>query len=69
MTTKWIAALAAASLATTPATAQVNRAPTPVDEAESIAGGIAPVWIAALLMVVAAVVILTGDDDDAPVSP
>lgn len=69
--TKWIAALAAMSMIAAPATAQITRSATPVEENESLAGGLGPVWVAALLMVVAAVVILSGegDDDDLPVSP
>lgn len=67
--TKWIAALAAISLATAPAAAQAARAGTPVEEAESLAGGIGVAWIIAALMVVAAIAILSEDDDDAPVSP
>jgi hypothetical protein len=70
MMTKWIAALAALSLAATPAAAQVDRAAAPVEEAESLAGGLGVAWIAAALMVVAAIVILTNDDEgDFPVSP
>ena len=69
MMTKWIAALAAASLAATPAVAQAGRAPAPVDEAESLGGGNTVAWIFALVMAVGAVLILLDDDDDAPVSP
>lgn len=69
MMTKWIAALAALSLAATPAVAQPGRTSAPVEQTESLGGGIGLAWIAAALMVVAAIVILTGDDDEGPVSP
>jgi hypothetical protein len=67
--TKWIAALAAFSFMTAPAAAEISRASAPVEEVESLSGGIGIAWILAALMVVAAIVILTNDDDERPVSP
>jgi hypothetical protein len=68
--TKWIAALAAASLATAPVIAQAapaSRSAAPVSEAESL-GGPAIAWIFAAVMVVGAILILIDDDDDVPAS-
>ena len=70
--TKWIAALAAASLATAPVTAQAalaSRSAAPVADTESLTGGLTIAWIFAAVMVVGAILILTDDDDDVPVSP
>jgi hypothetical protein len=68
MMTKWIAVLAAASLAATPAAAQPIRTAAPVDETESLRGGHAIAWIMAAIMVVGAILIIT-DDDEVPSSP
>lgn len=69
--TRWIAALAAVSLVATPAAAQASRTPAPVEDAESLTGGIGAAWIIAALMAAAAILLLTGDDDndDLPTSP
>lgn len=71
MITKWIAALAAASLAAAPAAAaQTARTAAPVDDREGLAGGVGVVWIAALAVAIGAIIILSDDDDDEePVSP
>lgn len=69
--TKWIAALAAVSLAAAPAAAQASRTAAPVEDAETLTGGATIAWIMAAIMVVGAVLILTDDDDngDLPTSP
>jgi predicted metal-binding membrane protein len=70
MTTKWIAALAAASLTAAPLAAQVNRNPAPVDESQSLAGGSVVAWIMAGLLVAGVIFVLVDDDDDeSPASP
>ena len=68
MINKWIAAIAAAGLAAGPAAAQA-RVPSPVEQADSLGGGHAAAWIAALVMVIGAILILTDDDNDLPESP
>jgi len=69
--TKWIAALAAVTLAASPAAAQASRAAAPVEDAESLTGGTTIAWIFAAIMVIGAIIILTQDDDenDLPSSP
>ena len=67
--TKWIAALAAVSLATAPAAAQTGRAPAPIEDAESLAGGATIAWIMAAIMAIGAILIITDDGDDLPTSP
>ena len=68
--TKWIAALAAVSLAAAPAAAQASRTAAPVGETETLTGGATIAWIIAALMVVGAILIITDDDDsDLPTSP
>jgi hypothetical protein len=67
--TKWIAALAALSFITAPAAAEISRASAPVEEVDSLSGGIGIAWILAALMVVAAIVILSDEDDERPLSP
>jgi hypothetical protein len=72
MMAKWIAALAAASLATAPVTAQAapaGRGAAPVADTESLGRGSAVAWVFAAVMVLGAILILTDDDDDVPVSP
>jgi hypothetical protein len=71
MMTKWIAALAAASLAASPAVAQATRTAARVEEADSLRGGNALPWVFAIVMVIGAILILSDDDDDAdfPASP
>jgi len=66
--TKWIIALAVASLATAPAAAQAGRAVAPVGDTESLTQGATVAWIFAAIMVIGAILILT-DDEDAPSSP
>lgn len=67
---KWIAALAAVSLATAPAAAQASRTAAPVEDAESQVQGATFAWIVAAIMVIGAILIITqDDDDDAPSSP
>jgi hypothetical protein len=65
--TKWIAALAAVSLATAPAAAQASRTSTPVGDTEALTRGATIAWIIALIMAVGAVLIIS--DDDEPASP
>ena len=68
--TKWIAVLAAGSLAAAPAAAQPIRTGAPVDEADSLSGGPAIAWVLALVMAVGAIWIIVDDDDDGvPSSP
>ena len=69
--TKWIAALAAVSLAAAPAAAQASRTAAPVEDAESLTGGATIAWIMAAIMAIGAVLIITEDNDenDAPSSP
>lgn len=69
--TKWIAALAAVTLAASPAAAQASRAAAPVEDAESLTSGTTIAWIFAAIMVIGAIIILTQDDDenDLPSSP
>ena len=62
--TKWIAALAAVTLATAPAAAQASRAAAPVEDAESLTSGATIAWIMAAIMVIGAILIITNDDDD-----
>lgn len=72
MTTKWIAALAAASLAAAPAAAAqtTSRTAAPIGDSEELAGGVGVVWIAALAVAIGAIIILSDDDDnEEPVSP
>jgi hypothetical protein len=72
MMTKWIAALAAVSLAATPAAAQASRTAAPVEDTASLTGSGATIaWIMAAIMVIGAILIITQDDDDdeAPSSP
>jgi hypothetical protein len=64
MMTKWIAALAAVSLAATPAVAQASRTGAPVENAESLDGGSALPWVFAVVMAIGAILILIDDDDD-----
>ena len=67
---KWIAALAAASLAAAPVAAQPIRTAAPVEETESLGGGLGMAWVAALILVVGAILIIAdNDDDDLPLSP
>lgn len=78
---KWIAALAALSLATAPAAAQASRtadssaapasrAAAPVGDTESLTSGATIAWIMAVIMVIGAILIITDDDDnEAPSSP
>ena len=67
---KWIAALAAVSLAATPAAAQATRAAAPVENAEALTGGIWIAWVMAALVAIAAVLIITDDNEsDLPTSP
>jgi hypothetical protein len=66
MMRKWIAAVAAASLAATPAMAQAaDRATAPVKAHDNINGGsgIWIAWVMAALVVVAAIVAATHEDD------
>ena len=65
--TKWLAALAAASLAAAPAAAEPIRTAAPAGETESLRGGLGVAWLIALIMVVGAVLIIS--DDDGPSSP
>lgn len=68
--TKWIAALAAVSLAAAPAAAQATRTAASVDDTESLTGGATIAWIMAAIMAIGAVLIITDDDDsDLPSSP
>lgn len=68
--TKWIAALAAVSLATAPAAAQASRTAAPVGDTESLTGGATIAWVMAALMVIGAILIITDDDEsDLPTSP
>lgn len=68
--TKWIVALAAVSLAATPAAAEASRAAAPVDETESLTGGATVAWVFAAIMAIGAILIITDDDDnDLPTSP
>ena len=70
MTTKWIAAIAAASLTATPLAAQVSRTAAPVEESQSLGGGSIVAWIMAGLVVGGLIWVLVDDDDeDFPVSP
>ena len=66
MATRWIAALAAVSLAGAPAAAQASRNAAPVDESETLGGGLGFAWIMAAVMVIGAILIIV-DDDDEPV--
>ena len=68
--TKWIAALAALTLAAAPAAAQASRAASPVDDAETLTSGTTIAWVFAVLMAIGAIVIITDDDgNDLPSSP
>ena len=67
--TKWIAALATASLAAAPVAAQPMRTAAPVDQAESLGGGIGIAWVFAAIMVVGAILVIADDGDDLPRSP
>jgi hypothetical protein len=69
--TKWIAALAAVSLAAAPAAAQANRTAAPVEDTDSLAGGATVAWAMAVIMVIGAILIITddGDGSDLPSSP
>ena len=70
MMTKWIAALAAISMASAPGAAQASRTAAPVEESDALGGGSGAAWIIAAAMVIAAILILTDDDDvDLPTSP
>jgi hypothetical protein len=70
MMTRWIAALAAVSLAAAPAAAEANRTAAPIKESDSIGGGIGAVWVLAAAMVLGFIlVVLDDDDDDLPESP
>jgi hypothetical protein len=62
--TKWIAALAAVTLATAPAAAQAARTAAPVEDGESLTGGATIAWIVAAIMVIGAILIIIDDDDD-----
>lgn len=67
---KWIAALAAVSLTAAPLAAQANRAAAPVEDAESLTGGVWIAWVMAALVAIAAVLVITDDDEtDLPTSP
>lgn len=68
---KWIAALAAVSLAAAPAAAQASRTAAPVGDSESQVQGATIAWIMAAIMVIGAILIITDDDDesDLPSSP
>lgn len=67
---KWIAALAAVSLAAAPLAAQANRTAAPVEDAESLTGGVWIAWVMAALVAIAAVLVITDDDEtDLPTSP
>lgn len=67
---KWIAASAALSLAAAPAAAQASRTPAPVEDTESLTGGVTIAWVMALIMAVGAILIITDDDEDnLPSSP
>jgi len=70
--TKWIAAIAAASLAATPALAESTRQAAPIEDSDALAGGggIAVAWAMAAVLVVGVILALVDDDDnDFPVSP
>ena len=68
--TKWIAALAALSLAAAPAAAQASRTAAPVEDSESQAQGVTIAWIMAAIMVIGAILIITDDNEsDLPSSP
>jgi len=68
--TKWIFALAAASLSAAPVAAQSVRTAAPVDQAESLRGGLGVAWIMAAIMVIGAILVIVDDDDsDLPHSP
>ena len=68
--TKWIAALAAVSLAAAPAAAQASRTAAPVGDSESATQGATIAWIMAAIMAIGAILIITDDDDnDLPTSP
>ena len=67
---KWIAALAALTLAAAPAAAQASRAASPVDDAETLTSGTTIAWVFAVLMAIGAIIIITDDDgNDLPSSP
>ena len=74
---KWIAALAAVSLAASPVAAQasrsaaaVERSAAAVEEADSLAGGVSIAWVLAAIMVIGAIVFIVDDDDsETPTSP
>ncbi len=67
---KWIATLAAASLAAGPAAAQASRTAAAVDEAESVAGGASIAWVMAAIMAIGVIVFIVDDDDsETPTSP
>jgi len=67
---KWIAALAAVSLAASPVAAQASRTAAAVEEADSIAGGASIAWVMAAIMVIGAIVFIVDDDDpETPTSP
>ena len=68
--TKWISALAAASLLAAPVAAQPMRTAAPLDQAESLKGGLGFAWIMAAIMVVGAILVIADDDGgDQPRSP
>jgi|GEM_PF-6685141 hypothetical protein len=67
---KWIAALAAVSLAASPVAAQASRTAAAVEEADSMAGGASIAWVMAAIMVIGAIVFIVDDDDpETPTSP
>lgn len=67
---KWIAALAAVSLAASPVAAQTSRTAAAVEEADSMAGGASIAWVMAAIMVIGAIVFIVDDDDpETPTSP